>query len=133
MADGGQKGPRVPPPSPEEEKVLLPSAPNGDDTGTQETKQLTRGLPEKELRKEAAKREHDRSERFRDHFENVAICSLWIIAFVLFAVGGTWFWHLLTPGGWHYLDTEQVTKLQNIVTGGIAVGIMSAHIKKRMG
>lgn len=103
-----------------------------NDSAIEEAKLFELGLDEEDIKKRANEREHRRNELFRDHFENIAIAFLYLIAFLFFAVGFSWFWHLLTPGSWHYLSTDQVSKLQNIVTGGILASIAAGHIKKRL-
>jgi hypothetical protein len=123
---------KIPGLSPAEVLALDESSPIGD-SSLKEAKQLTRGLSSEDLAKEAASREHHRTEAFKDHFENIAIVGLWVIAILFLAVGFTWFWHLLTPASWHYLNTDQVSKLQNIVTGGILTTIAANHVKKRVG
>jgi hypothetical protein len=78
---------------------------------------------------EAAKREQHRSEKFKDHFERIAIAFLWVSAALLVLMGGAWFWHLPSPTKWHYLEVDQVAKLQNLVTGGVFLGAVSSHIE----
>lgn len=102
------------------------------DTAIQEAKLFELGLDEEAIKKRAAENEHNRNEKFRDHFEKIAVIFLYLIALLFFAVGATWFWHLLISPTWHWLTEPQVAKLQNIVTGGILASIATGHVKKRL-
>lgn len=117
---------------PSTEAAALKIPVGADDTGALEAQLLSRGFSAEDIEKQAATAEHRRNERFRDHFENIAILCLWLVALLFLAVGGTWFWHILMPEKWHWLTADQVSKLQNLVTGGILTGIAAGHIKKRM-
>lgn len=116
---------------PPEEAASLKDAKIDGDSGQQEALLLTRNLSEDQLKKEAANREHDRSEWFKDHFEILAMIGLYASFVVFLFVGGVWFWHLLTP--WPFLNPDQVAAVQNIATGGIIATIATGHIKRRLG
>lgn len=111
--------------------VLGDSTPN--DSATIEAKILGSGRSAAELERLAANGEHQRNERFKDNFEHIAICGLWLAAIVLLALAFTWIWHLLMPDSWHWLQPESVAKLQNIVTGGVLAGVATGHLKRRIG
>lgn len=130
--DGNEGLPDVPGPTEDDAKILEPSPDAAVDTGTKEAALLTRGKTEKELKKEAALKEHDRSQKFKDHFERIAIGLLWIAAASLLVIFMSWLWHMVTPSCLHYLDSEQLAKLQYLFTGGIVVGVVSGHLKKRL-
>lgn len=102
------------------------------DTAIQEAKLFELGLDEEAIKKRAAESEHNRNEKFRDHFEKIAVIFLYLLAVLFFVVGATWFWHLLMPLSWQWLSEAQVAKLQNIVTGGILASIATGHVKKRL-
>lgn len=78
MTDDGAGGPDA-------EKKIIPrleaqriaKAEAGDDSAITEAKQLSAGKAAEEIAEEAAKNEHQRNERFRDHFERMAIVALW--------------------------------------------------------
>lgn len=129
----GPEQPKVPQLSADDRRALDPADSVGDDSATNEAKLFGEGLSEDDIRKAAAKREHERSENFKDHYEWLMIFSLWGAALVLLAIGLTWLWHVLAPTCLHYLDTERIAKLQNLITGGVLLGILSSHIKKRIG
>lgn len=102
------------------------------DTAIQEAKLFDLGLDEEAIRKKAAESEHKRNEKFRDHFEKIAVIFLYLVAILFLAVGSTWFWHLLMPTSLQWLSEAQIAKLQNIVTGGILASIATGHVKKRL-
>ena len=103
-----------------------------DRRGAKEAKQLSSGKSANELREEAEKAEADRTEAFRNHFERLAILSLYVIWFAIIIVGLTWLYHLIAPPFWPHLPEEQVNNIQAIVTGGVIAGIASGHMKKRL-
>lgn len=101
------------------------------DQGQQEALFLGRGLPERDLRKEADESDHDRNERFKEHFDNIGIAALYAVSFALLIAGGFWFWHIVTP--WHFLAPAQLAVLQNMLTGGVLVSVGTSYMKKRLG
>ena len=115
-----------------DEVEALYAGPSGNGSA-KEAEDFNQGLSVAELERKARQNEHKRSESFKNHFENVAICTLWIVAALALAVGVTWFWHLLMPDRLHWLSSDGVQKLQNIVTGGIVASLAAGHIKKRLG
>lgn len=136
MTSDGDRPPEdleVPGPTIEDEKVLEPRPFDGNDSGTQEAVQLTQGKTARQLKKDADQKEHDRAQAFKDHFEHIAIWYLWSAAVVLFLAGLSLAWNMLAPEAWHYLSEAQVTKLQTLLTGGVLVGVLSSHFKKRIG
>lgn len=104
---------------------------NGDDLGSAEALSLSRGLPARDLRREADEADHDRNERFKGHFDTIGICALYAAAFALLISGAVWFWHIVTP--WHFLNPDQLGHLQNLLTGGVLVSVGTSYMKKRLG
>lgn len=102
------------------------------DTAVKEAKLLGSDFDESEIKSRSARAEYARSENFRDHFERITICGLWVVAAVALLLGSAWFWHVLTPLSWHWLSPEQVSKIQNFMTGGIVAAVASGHVKKRL-
>lgn len=103
------------------------------DSGYREAKLLGKNLSADEIAVIAAQNEHDRTENFRNHFERIAVCALWVFAAAMLVVGLTWFYHIITPETWHWLSPEGVAKIQNIVTGGILAAVAGGHLKRRLG
>lgn len=115
-----------------EEESLADSPTSGEhDLGQEEALSLGRGLSKRDLAKEANEAEHDRSERFRNHFERIATWGLYLGAIAILAAAGVWFWHIITP--WHFLEPDQLSHLQNLVTGGVLVSVGTNYMKKRLG
>lgn len=98
-----------------------------------EEESLTQNATPAELKRDADRREHDRNQRFRHHFELIAIVALWVAAFAITCVGGVWLWHMAAPPCWRWLSSEDVSHLQSIMTAGLLVGVIGNHFKKRMG
>lgn len=114
------------------EETLADAPVGGEhDLGQEEALSLGRGLSKRDLAKEADEAEHERSERFRDHFEWIATRGLYVGAFAILAAALVWFWHIITP--WHFLDPDQLAHLQNLVTGGVLVSVGTNYMKKRLG
>lgn len=103
-----------------------------DDGGIKEATLFGLGLTVEQMEKRAAAEEIRRSERFREHFERIAIFALYFFT-VLFGIAAlTWGFHLLAPTSWRYLTDDQMSRLQAVVTGG-AIGVLLAHIRRRIG
>jgi hypothetical protein len=123
---------KIPPEAAEQEAKGVAGAP-ATDSGTAEAKQLGRGLSVRDLKAEATESEHGRAERFKNHFEFIALAAMWGVSFVAAAFGFTWFWHVITPDKWHWLQPDQVEKIQNIFAGVILAGVLGDHFKRRLG
>lgn len=104
-----------------------------DDDAIKEAKQLSGGKSAEEIAREAAANEHTRNERFRDHFEKMAIFALWVAFGVLILLILSWVAHILLPAMCHWLTPEQLAKVQNLVTGGVVASLAVGHLKKRIG
>lgn len=94
---------------------------------------LSRNVSPEELQRDADQREHHRNQRFRHHFELIAICALWVAALAVTSVGGIWLWHMAAPTNYRWLNGEDVSHLQSIMTAGLLVGVIGNHFKKRIG
>ena len=97
-----------------------------------EAASLTRDASPEDLASDAASQEHDRSQRFKNNFEWMAIGGLWLGAVAVAAVGGVWLWHMAAPSRWRWLTGEDVSHLQSIMTAGLLVGVIGNHFKKRL-
>jgi hypothetical protein len=69
------------------------------------------------------------SENFKNHFERMALqvfggCCDWT------PLGFVWFWHLFMPLEWHWLSFDQVTQVQNFLTGGVVAAVATGHFKR---
>lgn len=100
--------------------------------GQAEYDQLGSGKASEALERQAKENEHRRNEQFRDHFERLAILCLYLGALLIAVVGLTWVWHILLPQGLHWLNADQVGKVQSLLLGGILTSVVTGHIKKRL-
>ena len=130
MTEGNEPNKRLPLHSADRE-----SAKSGgvfDQRAANEAKQLSSGKSSDELETESREAEAKRTEAFRNHFEILAIVTLYVVWFAIVVVGVTWLYHLVAPPTWPRLPPEQVGNIQSIVTGGVIAGIASGHMKKRL-
>lgn len=121
----------IPDPGPAE--TTPPRQEDGMSSGQEEAIFFSEGRSETALRKKSAENEHDRTEKFRDEFEKMAIWGLKIFGVVIAALIGSWIWHLVMPIHSHWLTGDQLAKIQTLATGGIVASIAAGHVKKRLG
>jgi hypothetical protein len=91
-----------------------------------EEESLSQNATPEELKNDADRREHDRNQRFRHHFELIAIGALYVAALAIASVGGVWLWHMAAPLCWRWLGGEDVSHLQSIMTAGLLVGVIGS-------
>jgi len=108
------------------------AADSDDSRAALESKQLSSGKSKDQLAREAEVAEHDRTEKFRQHFERIALGFLYGLGFGLIVIGMAWLFHLVTPAGWHWLSADQLDDLQGLLTGGLIVGVLTDHFRKRL-
>ena len=106
---------------------------SANDAARKEEAGLEAGLDRDELAEQAAQSEHKRTERFRDHFERLAIFALWLFAIAIAGIAGVWLLHMILPRNYRWLTTEDLSHIQSIVTAGLLVGVVGNHFKKRLG
>ena len=93
---------------------------------------LVAGFTRKQMADRAYRAEHDRSERFRNHFERLAIVALWSMAIAILLIAAVWLLHMILPAERRWLTTEDLSHIQSIVTAGLLVGVIGNHFKKRL-
>ncbi|MBB4272811.1 hypothetical protein [Rhizobium mongolense] len=103
------------------------------DSGLREAELLGRNLSAEEIKRRSEHNEHERNEKFRNHFEAIAIVSLWGFFLLFTGLILAWFWHYIMPVQWHWLAQDQLSKVQTLATGGIVATIAAGHLKKRLG
>lgn len=128
--DNGAPAPQIPGIPSAEQTALFDNA--SVDQAWRETQSLTRNATPEQLQQDASFQEHGRNQRFRHHFEKIAIAALWVAAISIMAVGGVWLWHMGAPEKWRWLKSDDVSHLQSIMTAGLLVGVIGNHFKKRM-
>lgn len=114
--------------TPEEEALLRGDIGNGT---SEEYALFADAASEDDWKKDAAKREHVRTQSFRDHFDKMVVGTMWVIVF------GFWFlaiiWAInLTFGPYAWLDKDQLHNLQGLLTGGLLLGLLTKHIERRV-
>lgn len=97
-----------------------------------ENELLSENLSPDELAQQARHAEHGRSQRFKNHFEWMAIGALWLSALAIALVGGVWILHMILPAKYRWLTIEDISHLQSIATAGLLVGVIGNHFKKRL-
>jgi hypothetical protein len=100
------------------------------DEGQLEAQSLSRGLPARDLKRESAEAEHDRDQKFKNHFERLAVWTVYILYVGFLAFSAVWIIHVLTPWGW--LKPPELDKVQGLLTGGAIAGLLADHVRKRM-
>lgn len=104
-----------------------------DDDAMREAVQLSRGRTSRDIAAEARNREHDRTEVFRDHFELIAIITLYVVAACLAILLFCWLAHIVLPQRCQWMSKEQIGKVQGLVTGSVIARFALGHLKRRIG
>jgi hypothetical protein len=145
MADDSEEPSKreIPAPPPD---AAGPAPGSPKDSAEEEVAQLSRGMSGRDLENEQKEHDHDRGERFRDNFERLAIWSMYVMFGILSLFGIVWVWHMIAPDKctvfiqigsakiWlcRWLTCDQVTIVQDIVTGGLIAGLLAEHFRHRM-
>lgn len=104
-----------------------------EDRATLEVKQINSGLAERDLKKEADERDHERGQRFKEHFEKLSIFAMYVLFAMLFVFGVIWAWHMVAPPYLRWLTPDEITVVQDVLTGGLVAGLIADHFKRRVG
>lgn len=126
-----ENNPKKIPPLSEQEKAAVENA--GDAGSTAETKQIASGQTADKLKQQAQVNEAGRTEKFRDHFEFLALITLYLAWTLFLVIGTVWAYHLVAPPGWCRLPNEQIGHIQSILAGGVIASIATGHMKRRLG
>ena len=103
-----------------------------DDMSDSEAQQLSKNKSADDLRKEAEKSEFKRNEGFKQHFGIITVVALYAMALGVLLFGFTWAWHILAPHCMHWLEPDELGRIQSIVTGGVLAGLIADQFRKRM-
>jgi len=118
---------------PESEKAALAADDLSSKAALLEAKQLSSGRSSEQLKKDAEEREHDRVQRFRDHFEKLVKLGMDGAFLAILVMGAVWVWHLITPETWQWMSEQQIDRIQGMVTGGVIAVVVGDHFKRRLG
>ncbi|MBN9555722.1 MAG: hypothetical protein J0H61_13805 [Alphaproteobacteria bacterium] len=118
---------------PATEEAALSEGGGLKDIALLEAQQLSSGRSSEELKKDAEQREHDRNQRFRDHFERLVTLGMNAAFIAIMAMGAVWVWHLITPESWQWMTEQQIEHIQGMVTGGVIAVVVGDHFKRRLG
>ena len=69
----------------------------------------------RDLEAEAKRTSYERSEHLRDHVKMAVVLLFWLCFGLIVLSVCTWTWHFLVPSEWHWLDKDQLDKLQTIL------------------
>lgn len=93
--------------------------------------------------KEAEENEHDRGQKFKDHFEKLSIIMLDVLFIGFIVLSSVWILHMIIPtqsigAGWlsyihGWLTVDQLEKIGGLLAGGVIAGLVADHFKRRMG
>lgn len=120
-------------PSARERDILQSFSPaEADDASAAEARQLSSGRSARDLKRESEESDHDRSEKFRNHFERAMIFLMWIVVIGFLGLAAVWAINMALPEKVRWLDNDQIHDLQGILTGGLLIGLVSEHVKRRV-
>jgi hypothetical protein len=111
----------------------IPDVKNESEEADQKAFNEAAAIASGDLETEAAKNEHVRTQRFRDHFAGGMITVFWIILVCIIVMGLIWFWHLITPNVWHFLTPPQTEKIGTLLFGGAISAFVAKYAEKRIG
>lgn len=89
------------------------------------------GYANRDLDGEALQNDHDRIESLRSHVHMVEKVLLWACSLLLILGLGAWSWHLLTPTKWAFLDADQLSTIQHLLTT-VAVSGLVGNVARRV-
>lgn len=95
-------------------------APNQDSRAEEEAQLMANG------------RDLQRSEQFKDLLNALAMAMLAVVALGILLSFLFWFWHLLTPEEWNFLDDAQLRRIETVVFSGILVGVAQTYLRKHI-
>lgn len=115
-----------------EEKARLEQKNGAEDEGTLEALAVKQNIYERDLDNEAKENDHDRKEKFRGNFELAMIYMMWSAVVGFLFLAAVWLANLTLPPCFRWLSEREIFGIQGILTGGLIIGLVSDHIKRRM-
>ena len=80
--------------------------------------------------KESRKKEHQRGEKLRDTLHKLVVVGVIIMGVLLIFGILVWAWHVLVTDNWHWLSTEQMREIQQIMSSVLLALVVSDYAKK---
>jgi hypothetical protein len=118
---------------PASEREALRYGGKSDKRADAEAESLSADLTEDELASRARRNEHRWQQIFKATFEILVLATLIVLFIAFFMIGVVWLIHMIVPQRYRWLTCDQVTILQDILTGGIVAGLVGEHFKRRIG
>lgn len=110
--------------------VPLEPEPTGTDSDKQAESEAL-AVAQGTLERDADKNQHHRREKTRDHIGKAAVIGVWL-AFLILALGAcVWAWHMLAPEGWRYLTSEDIAKVQSLLSNIIIGAVLGFLVRNR--
>lgn len=103
-----------------------------DDKATNEGKIFEAGLTETQVKKLQTRDKYTSNKNFRSNFDKLMIIGIWATAILFLIVCIVWVLNLILPDQCRWLTTDEMSKLQGFVTGGVIATTAIGQIKKRM-
>lgn len=101
---------------------------DGDDAARKEASALASG----DLEAEAAKKEHGRTERFRDHVAVAILIIFWLRFVALIIAAILWCINFIMPPEKALLTSSQSERIISFLTGGGLTSFIANYAKKRL-
>lgn len=74
---------------------------------------------EKTLKEDSARQDHDRNQKWKNHFNKAFIVAFWFLwacfVFMVFSL----IFHWVTPDNWHWLKAEQLDKIKTVILAAL--------------
>lgn len=87
-------------------------------------------IRERDLDKEARTSEHQRSERWKEHFATAFIIAFWIFWIFFIIMSAVLIWHWLAPVQCQWLDDKQLDHLKTIIIAIFASNAIATQQSK---
>jgi hypothetical protein len=102
-------------------------APNVDSLANKEDTSLKTG---DDLKQKAIHAKHRRDQRWKFTLHWIYIVAVGAVFTIFILAVCIWSWHLLTPTFMHFLDNEQITKVQTILFSVLASSVFQTRAQK---
>lgn len=106
---------------------------DSDSVAHLETRSLTSAQSSAALARHAEMNDRNRSEKFKDHFERIALVALYLLAVLTGVLGAIWAWHIIMPSSVRWLGDVDVSRIQHILTGGALLSLLGDQFRRRLG